>query len=241
MPNMLSTRPTRSVPYEKPFSFVMGPELLSKIPKCQSLSEVLSSVLALSDYTVNNRINLTKSGELDHFLLLFSSDSIAVQPATLEGINLLLKEEHSETARRVSQVLPRLDLLRGPDNFQKRIDAFSQHWDNWNEEVACMWVGKDSHRDKNSGQLVCNCRYVSFESYCREFDEAEGDADKQLLLTREMLVKLLGCNELCGFDGITYDKHGHPGDKEYLAKNVNIEQNDRVSKILLSSIDRFKV
>ena len=57
----------------------------------------------------------------------------------------------------------------GAANFQKRVDMFESHWDQWDEAESCMWLGRCATTCGGS----CGCRYISFETYCQEFDQLE--------------------------------------------------------------------
>lgn len=241
-PQLLTSRPTKSVDFEMPLSFVMGPSLLSNIPSSPSLEHFLANVIGLEEATIKQRLELIQQGNLDHVLMIFSSRSIPVQQATISGLEILLRQIHSAAADRFSKVSLYFEELSGPDNFQKRLDKYSSMWDTWFTCSNCMWLG--THTDYPS----CGCRHASFDSYCVIFDEVydENNIEDAALVSREMMYLMLSCNKYFGMDGFVYDNVGKRVGPEYLAINVPINsldeyENPIVTKVFLSEIDRFNV
>ena len=238
LPLILTTRPSKKVLFDMPFSFAMGPKLLNKIPTCESLYHFMKYVISLEDVTIDARMKLIKEGKLDHVLMIFSGDKIPTQPASLDGILFLLKIKHPEIAKRYEKVLPNLREFVGSDKFQTRIAKFQDYWGNWYERTTCMWTGGHPNG--------CNCKHKDFDMYCVEFDEFESqkETDKSILLIREMMYILLSCNKYFGMDGYTYDENGMQVGEEFLALNLplkNKEGEDMATIIILSDIEKFKV
>jgi hypothetical protein len=108
VPTMLTTRPTKRVPFQVPFSFVMGPHELSKVFTTSSLEGVLREVISLDDKSVKSRLSLVQNNKLDHIL---SANDISCQLANLQGMLTLLRVVHAEAATRFEQMLPQLESL----------------------------------------------------------------------------------------------------------------------------------
>ena len=123
IPDMLSFRPTRTVPFHLPFSFVMAPQQVRKIYKCTSLEEVLSEVICLEEAVIESRIRLIREQKLDHVLMTFSANDVAVKLASIDGISELLMTRHPEVGVRFDQMKEILKGLSGPNKFQDRLDA----------------------------------------------------------------------------------------------------------------------
>eukprot|EP01036_Dinobryon_divergens_P024282 gene24282-32718_t len=293
-PTYMTTRPNKRVNFEKPACFVMGPSLLKEVAVSTSLEHFLSSVIALEDNVISLRLKKTRAGDLDHILILFTPS---------EEFSVIV---HAESAKRYAKVIPSLQAMAGAANFQKRVDKFKSHWDQWDEAESCMWLGRCSQIQKdnrntttttytNSFGSCCGCRYISFETYCQEFDQLEQDhsstttttttttiasniptnsnnssstintpgntntntitndnsskelllEESLLLLTREMMYKLLSCNRFFGMDGFTYDANGTQLGDEFLTVNFPMErigQSDKsnIHTVFLSEIEKFK-
>ena len=242
--------------FEKPFSFFMGPESLLQLSTCRDLGDLLSKVISLDDDTVRRRLQLVKVGRLDHTLILCSPsfDGVFLLKADIDGIQSLLARVHPGAAERFSRVSNQFRRLVGQlkTDFQHRIDVFSNHWDSWRKLDSCMWIqrgGSDCGSDK----------FVSFDSYCEEFDECISELETidedtpdivrfgtgPILCTRRMMYTLIGCNKYFGYDGFTYDDHGRSVGEEFLTINAPLpEQSDMTesgcSWVYLSSFDKFK-
>ena len=264
-PSYMTTRPDKRVSFEYPFCFVMSPSLLSKIPESPSLFHFLNSIIALESKVINDRFDLIRKGKLDHVLMIFSpSETIPVVPANIEGIHLLLCKVHPEAARRFLKVMPFLEDLSGPANFQRRIDLFQSFWDDWHSAHVCMWFGECAYAPPSSSTCP-HCSFFTFDEYCTKFDALEpdietdndskkqdpvgvsGQVDARLLLTREMMYKLLSCNRYFGFDGYTYDNSGNKLGEEFLTINRKIDGDgeadptapNAVHSVLLSEFEKF--
>ncbi len=131
--------------------------------------------------------------------------------------------------------MPDLRTLGGPSNFQARLDLFAPYWAKWREEADCMWLG--IHR-KNSEPLTCSCRHLSFDLYCQEFDQVL-DQFERVILTRELLLKLIGCNRFYGMDGITYDSDGKELGEEFVVVNISLDSHP-VHVEYLSNFNQFQ-
>jgi hypothetical protein len=255
LPTMLTTRPTKNVPFEVPFSFVMGPSELDKLFRCDSIEKILRDVISLEASSIQSRLRLIQENKLDHVLMIFSSKSLPCQPATLNGIFQLLCSSNEETAKRFYKMMPQLNDFVGPENFHKRVHQFSDYWSQWRIIRSCMWIG-DEH------ETPCQCNYYSFEKFCQEFDSIENQLEHErstesnhditqtlerelLVVTRKLMFILLSCNEYFGMDGFIYDAKGNCVGEEFLAINtpINIDENqeDSISCVFLSEIDRLKL
>ena len=120
---MLSYRPTRTVPFHLPFSFVMSPQQVRKIYQCSSLEEVLSEVICLEAGVIESRIRLIREEKLDHVLMTFTANNVAVKLADIDGICELLMTGYPEVGARFNQVKDILKALSGPNKFQSRLDS----------------------------------------------------------------------------------------------------------------------
>jgi hypothetical protein len=251
LPTMLTTRPTKNVPFEVPFSFVMGPSELDKLFLCNSIEEILRNVISAS--SIQSRLRLVMENKLDNVLMIFSSKSIPCRPATLDGIFQLLTSLHEDTAMRFRKMLPELSELVGAQYFQKRLHQFSDFWNQWRIVRSCMWIG-------NEHEIPClQCNYYSFEKFCQEFDWTEKQLENErsigsnheiiqtlekelLVVTRKLMFILLSCNEYFGMDGFIYDENGNCVGEEFIAINtpINTDENS-ISCVFLSEIDRLKL
>jgi hypothetical protein len=84
-PKLLRDRPTKTVPFDIPLTFAMGPSALKRLAESNSLEEILTSVVSLEPAAVKKRLSRTKEGELDHILLLFNGNEIPTRLASIEG------------------------------------------------------------------------------------------------------------------------------------------------------------
>lgn len=255
VPTMLTTRPTKNVPFEVPFSFVMGPSQLDKLFLCDSIEDILRNVISLESSSIQSRLRLIQEKKLDHVLMIFSSTSLPCHVATLDGIYQLLCSSHQETAKRFHRMLPKLNEFVGCENFHKRIIQFSDYWNQWSIIRSCMWIG-------NEHEIPCQCNYYNFDKFCQEFDLIEKQLEYErnlnpnheliqsferelLVITRKLMFILLSCNEYFGMDGFTYDVNGNCVGEEFLAINapINISENqeDSIFCVYLSEIDRFQL
>jgi hypothetical protein len=258
LPTMLTTRPTKRVPFEVPVSFVMGPTQLNNVFQCHTLEQILSDVISLDSSVIQHRLELMQQKKLDLVLMIFSSQQIPCQPATLTGIiELLYSLQQEGTAQRYQKILPQLQNLIGQENFHKRIELFASQWNEWKLIRDSMWG-----INPPEGDSQC----FTFEQYCQEFDFIERQIlEKQklateeeriqnekvihdlghdlLTLTRKLMFVLLSCNQYFGMDGFTYDQHGNRVGEEFLALNspivVDESADNPISCIFLSEIKRF--
>jgi hypothetical protein len=149
--------------------------------------------------------------------------------------------------------------LAGPGNFSRRIELFEDYWSEWHKLSSCMWLdacrsgsggggrGGSGGGGAERGERGCRCEHISFDSYCRAFDELSPQRERErerLVLTRQMLHVLCSCNQLFGFDGFTYDPLGQRVGEEFIAVNQPIpapvsDQSPSIATVFLSQIDRF--
>ena len=220
-----------------PLCFVMSPKLLNRIPCCSSVEDILRSVISLEDAVVKDRMDLTRQGNLDHVLMIFSPNDVQVKPASVQGISELLHFVHPETAQRFDQLLPQLRNMAGNENFHTRLNKFSDSWDMWHEISQCQWFGKHDNYPQ------CGCQHLNFNDFCHKFDDVSHDTEKSLYVIREMMYILLSCNRYFGMDGIVYDQNGMAVGEEFLAINQPLVggNSSAVSCKFLSEIERFRL
>jgi hypothetical protein len=263
LPTMLTTRPTKRVPFDVPVSFVMGPTELNNVFQCRSLEEIMSNVISLDSSVIQMRLELIQQKKLDLVLLIFSSEHIPCQPATLNGITILLSSLQQEaTAQRYQKVIPQLEKLIGPEHFQTRIELFAKEWNDWKLIRDHMWGISPPSASSTPSCDLC----FTFEQYCEEFDLIERQILEEkkrstdppineqkilslekdlLILTRKLLFVLLSCNQYFGMDGFTYDRYGQRVGEEFIAINspivVDESSENPISCIFLSEVDRFNI
>ena len=216
----------------------MGPKAFSKICSCDSLFQMLTSV-GLSPITANARVEKTKIDELDHALIVVDGQHHKVQPASARGILEILYGVNIEVYKRYAKVVDYFDFLSGPDNFQTRIDHFSDHWTEWDNIMDCMWI--TGNRDIKP--CACRNEHASFERYILEFD-AVYDIDNissAVLVTRKMMALMLGCNKFFGMDGFIYDNMGIQTGEEFMCSNLQLENNPHVAVKFVSQIKRINL
>lgn len=252
IPKLLSDRPTKTVLFELPFSFVMGPEQIAQIAYKESLESLLSELICLEPDVVKDRLDRVRANKLDHALLLFDADSVPVRPASIDGVRELLHALYPDVAVRFERVFSLLQALSGGHNFQARIDKFSEYWKEWRLMRDCTWIAHCdcciSSNNKAAGVYNCTCNSYSFAHYCADMDEALSskssncdaeDLHQALLITRKMLFIMVGCNQYYGFDGYTYDGNGQVTGEEFLAANSKL--NGNIACVFLSDVDRFQL
>jgi len=234
-PMLLTYRPHKNPSIgEVPTSFVLGKEALISLSNSYTLTDILVNVISLDPVTIKERLDLVQSKQLDHLLILFTKELVPVETGDVEGILKLLQIHHIESFYRFQLVSRIFQDMAGPNNFNKRLDFFTQdQWGDLKRIKNCMWLPSEIHQKHPE----CGCEHYSFEYYCRKFDIASDD--ERILETRRMLYIMLGCNEFYGFDGYTWDKDGNRLGKEYLAINQKIE--DPIFSIFLSDIARFQI
>lgn len=253
---MLSDRPTKTVDFELPFSFVMGPHQISQIAYFNSLGSILSDLICLDSEVIATRLEKVKAKQLDHALMLFTAENIPVKTASIDGIRELLLTEFPDVATRFERVFSQMKGLGGADNFQARIDRFSAYWEEWRIIRECTWIAHSESCSKSiDSSAQCICNNYSFARYCTEIDtiyaiETDPEslvnhsddsykAEQALIMTRKMLCVMFGCNQFYGFDGYTYDSHGKVTGEEFLAANRKL--NDEILCVFLSDIERFQL
>jgi hypothetical protein len=157
------------------------------------------------------------------------------------------QELHTGTAKRFEQMLPEITKLKGKDNFLKRQEMFSAHWNDWYNNAQCQWLGA------HANYPTCGCPLFSFDRYCEDFDTASatGGTFEKLLVTRKMMYIMLSCNQYFGMDGIIYSADGIAVGPEYLAINTAVctsntefnekivDKNSKIEFIYISEIPRF--
>jgi len=167
-----------------------------------------------------------------------------VQPATLDGIENLLSEVHSESALRFQKIRPYLQELVGQQHFQKRIDAFEPYWEEWvtlrtaifgsaPQQLPAVHIPTVNSSSSVSTGITHDNHHIhqsySFDDYCRNFDrlfEERSDIKSSLVETRKMMCVLLSCNQYFGMDGNIYNYNGEIVGEEYMARNTPIVLTD---------------
>lgn len=238
----LTTRPNKKVNFEQPLSFVMGQNLIRKIPTSSSLRNLLETVISLEESAIEDRLKLTKEKQITHNLIVFKSENIQVEKATISGILKLLGSINARTAELFKRVQPQLENLvgEGAHAFNRRISLFEDYWDLWFRESNCQWFGIHQNYPE------CGCQHLSLDEYCTAMDASPGlgledGAADALVTTRKMMYILIGCNKYFGMDGFTYDSQGGRIGEEYLARNTRLDMKDAHNNPLVEILDLSQV